>query len=125
MAHTNGQVLAGLRQRFDEWRRLRRHPRSRIPESLWGAAVEAAREHGLWKTARQLRVDYYSLKRRLASNPPPAAGIDFVEVSPKILSPRPACVLTLEDGRGRRLRVELSAGAGAEALARTLWRSRR
>ncbi len=125
MAHTNDQALAGLRQRFDEWRRLRRHPRSRIPESLWGAAVEAAREHGLWKTSRQLRVDYYCLKRRLESKTPQAPAIDFVEVTPNLRSPGPACVLVIEDRQGRRLRVELRDAAGAEGLARALWRPRR
>jgi hypothetical protein len=124
MADTNGQALAGLRRRFDEWRRLRRHARTRIPEPLWRAAVQAAREHGLWKTSRQLKVDYYSLKRRFAA----AARekpIEFVEVTPKVLSPGPACVLELQDREGRRLRVELRDGASAEALARSLWRGRR
>jgi hypothetical protein len=123
MPNTNGQTLAALRQRFDEWRRLRRC-RTRIPEALWLAAIQAAREHGVWKTSRQLKVDYYSLKRRLAAKAP-QPPIDFVEVTPKLLSATPACVLAIEDRDGRRLRVELRDVAGAETLARALWRHRR
>jgi hypothetical protein len=37
----------------------------RIPEPLWAAAVKAAGRHGVHQTARALRLDYYSLKRRV------------------------------------------------------------
>ncbi len=125
MENCNGQALAGLRRRFDEWRRLR-PGRTRIPEPLWAAAVQAAREHGIWRTSRQLKLDYYSLKRRLAgTNRQVPAPIHFVEVTPQVLSPGPACVLEITDGRGRRLRVELRDAAGTDVLARTLWRGRR
>lgn len=124
MARSNGGTLAGLRQRFDEWRRLRQR-RTRIPEPLWVAAVQAAREHGVWQTSRRLKVDYYSLKRRLsATKARRSAAIEFVEVAPNVLS-APACVLEMHDRQGRRLRVELHDAAGAEALARSLWRDRR
>lgn len=121
MTGSNGEVLAGLRRRFDEWRRLRKR-RTRIPEPLWSAAVDAAQEHGIWKTARRLRVDYYSLKRRLSASKAP---MEFVEVTPGVLSSGPACVLEMSDGKGRRLRVELRDAAGAETLARSLWTARR
>jgi hypothetical protein len=125
MEDGNGQALAGLRQRFDEWRRLRTR-RRRIPEALWTAAAEAAREHGVWQTSRRLKVDYYSLKRRLAAACAHGSEpIRFVEVTPKGLSPAPACVLEMQDRRGRRLRVELRDAAGAEATARALWSLRR
>ncbi len=123
MAEGNGQALVGLRRRFDEWRRVRRH-RTPIPEPLWTAAVQAAREHGVWKTCRGLKVDYYSLKRRMpATNALADRPIKFVEVTPKALS-GPACVLEMHDSLGRRLRVELRDAAGAEGLARSLWSAR-
>lgn len=120
MAGSNGEAFVGLRRRFDEWRRLRRR-RTRIPEPLWVAAVEAAREHGVWKTSRELKLDYYSLKRRLSGR---SGGIEFVEVAPNVLS-AVACVLEMHDRQGRRLRLELRDAAGAESLARALWRERR
>lgn len=125
MADRNGEALAGLRRRFDEWRRLRQR-RTGIPEPLWVAAVEAAREHGVSETSRRLRVDYYSLKRRLAAtNARRSGAIEFVEVTPKALSGGPECVLEMHDRQGRRMRVELRDAAGAEGLARSLWRDRR
>jgi hypothetical protein len=56
--------LAGVQRRFERWRRTRRgHPR--IPETLWAVAVKAAGVHGLHRTVRALRLDYYSLKERV------------------------------------------------------------
>jgi hypothetical protein len=93
---------------------------------LWAAAVTAAREHGVWKTSRQLRVDYYTLKQRLAAAKERASKpVRFVEVTPRALSAGPACVLEIGDGEGRRLRVELRDAAGAEGIARALWSHRR
>jgi len=38
----------------------------RIPEALWTVALAAARAHGVYRTARTLRLNYTDLKRRLA-----------------------------------------------------------
>lgn len=43
-----------------------------IPERLWTAAVELAREHGAFDTARALRLKYGKLKRLLESASPAA-----------------------------------------------------
>ena len=56
--------LEGVRQRFERWRQSRRG-HARIPDSLWAAAVKAAGRHGLHRTVRALRLDYYSLKERV------------------------------------------------------------
>jgi hypothetical protein len=56
--------LEGARRRFERWRRTRRG-HARIPESLWAAAVKAASTHGLHRTVRALRLDYYSLQERV------------------------------------------------------------
>lgn len=125
MIGTNGQGLTELRHRFGQWRQRRSRGR-RIPEELWQAAVRAAREHGVCKTALQLRVDYYSLKRRLTvSSPAAEAGsVEFMEIPQKVLSAGPGCVLELQDPKGLRLRVELRDAAGAEVLAKALWSHR-
>ncbi len=60
--------LERLRRRFDRWRETR-NGRSRIPDALWVAAVKAAGRHGLNPTARALRLDYYSLKKRVEAFP--------------------------------------------------------
>lgn len=56
--------LAGVQRRFERWRRTRRG-HARIPDALWAAAVKAAGRHGLHRTVRALRLDYYSLKERV------------------------------------------------------------
>ena len=125
MVGTNGQALTELQRRFTVWRGRRSRSR-RIPEDLWRDAVHAAREHGVCKTARQLRVDFYSLKRRL-TGPVPAAeaeAVEFVEIPQKVLSAGPGCVVELQDPKGTRLRVELRDGTGAESLATALWSRR-
>ena len=39
--------------------------RAKLPESLWEAAVELARQHGVYSVAQPLRLDYMGLKKRL------------------------------------------------------------
>lgn len=56
--------LARAAARRAQWRRTRERG-TRIPESLWQAAVELAARYGVSKTAQVLRVDYYALKKRL------------------------------------------------------------
>jgi len=128
MTGTNEHGLANLRERFASWRRKRPHRSSPIPEPLWQAAVEVAREMGVSRTSQQLGLDYYSLKRRLEGRPPaasPAGPVKFVEIPGKVLSGGPGCVVELQNPKGLRMRVELRDAAGAESLARSLWRAGR
>jgi hypothetical protein len=115
--------LDSVRRALEGWRRARGRAWQRIPEALWQAAVELAWEHGVAKTSRELGLDYYSLERRLRARPRPQASPAFVELRGPALGPAPECRLELEDGRGARLRVELtgSARAGLASLARALW----
>ena len=56
--------VEGLRRRLERWRGTRRAG-TRIPEALWVAAVKVAGRYGIHRTARVLRLDYYSLQRRV------------------------------------------------------------
>lgn len=56
--------LRGVQRRFEQWRRERKG-RARIPEALWRAAVTMAEIYGVNRTATALRLDYYTLKKRL------------------------------------------------------------
>jgi len=141
--------LSRIRADLVRWRR-RRVPGDRIPERLWAAAVDLAREHGVSKTSIALRLDYYLLKDRLeASRRSPtvtrswaasdrrASRTGFVEIPFEFGHAAAAaaapgsttsadCVLLLEDARGTRLRVELrgqaASSAQVDSLARSLWR---
>lgn len=120
--------LSKARQRFEHWRSTRKQ-RSRIPEDLWALAVGLAREYGLYKTVRTLRLDYYSLKKRLDA--PSSDGTSgekpissFVELLPSKLSSSPECIVELEDAGGAKMRIHLK-GADVPDLAtlsRSFWR---
>ncbi|MCP4203110.1 MAG: hypothetical protein GY769_14405 [bacterium] len=121
-------LLSDVRGQFERWRQSRKRG-TRIPEVLWRAAASAGREHGVSKTAQALRLDYYALKKRVASGPEersavePLSEIKFLEIPLGAPSGRPECILEFEDGQGARLRVELqgSALAELETVARALW----
>jgi hypothetical protein len=60
-----GEIPAGLRRvypKLERWRRTRQG-RSPLPEGLWKAAAEAAREHGVFRTGQVLHLEYGKLKR--------------------------------------------------------------
>ena len=130
-----------VQRRFEQWRSA--HPgRLPIPERLWRAATELAREHGVFHTAKVLHLDYGKLKQLLeaaspgmkrqakrtpvskwrrarhSSTVPPT----FVELIPPRSGSFPECRVELEGPRGR-MRIELKGMATAElvALSRALW----
>ena len=112
--------LIAARRQFARWRKSRPHG-ERIPAHLWKLAVEAAREEGVSRTVQELHLDYYALKRRLATGEEKQPG-KFLEI-PLGFAAAAECVLELADGEGRRLRIELRGEAKSElaSLARGLW----
>ena len=120
--------LSDAGRKFEQWRSTRKRG-TRIPESLWRAAASAGREHGVSKTAQALGLDYYALKKRVASTAEvrpaiePSSEIKFLEIPLVAASERPECVVEFDDGQGARLRVELQGAALAEleTVARALW----
>ena len=124
--------LEEARRRFERWRRTRK-VRSRIPEPLWASAVKLAGRYGIHRTAKALRVDYYSLKKRVegrpaatASNVPGAtAGATFLELPAAAWTGSGECTLELEDAGGAKMRVHLKGFAAPDlaALGRSFWQS--
>ena len=115
--------LARGRDRFDAWRQVRK-VRTRIPEPLWNLAVKLAVAHGLNRTASVLKLDYYSLKKRVevrsvaATSATPA----FVEFSPPRVTTA-EYVVEFEDGAGARMRIHLRGCDVPDlvALGRSFW----
>ena len=102
-----------LRGRLADWRSS--HPRrSPLPEEFWTAAVELARKHGLYRTARALPIDYANLRKRLsgAARPESVARPQFLELFPTPSHAR-GCV--------EILRVPLSSAVDWNQLLRA-WR---
>jgi hypothetical protein len=133
------QDLHKLHGRFLRWRRSHTG-RLPIPDPLWTAAAEVARERGINATAKVLHLEYGKLKektlahkqgagdkrsgtaasRRRRPQPEPPA---FVEL---FAPPNPGssleCRVELEGRRGK-MRIEFKGIATAElvALGRALW----
>jgi hypothetical protein len=90
--------LARVRDRLTAWRRTTK-PRSLIPDSLWESAVKLAAKHGIHRTARTLKLDYYSLKKRVDSQQQGENDPVFIEL-PQGLNALPECVIEGEDSAG-------------------------
>ena len=106
-------------RRFERWRSAHT-ARLPIPERLWAAAVELAREHGVSATAQALRLEYGKLRRLMEEAPPvvksrvakttPASGQHrsrsvappaFVELISSPTAGLTECVIELQGRRGR------------------------
>ena len=109
------EPIVQLQRQLDQFRSAQPH-RAKIPEGMWQAAVELARQHGLYAVAHPLRLDYVGLKRRLE-------GATKVEKKKKGASPRfveliaahPAaaeCVIEFDSKSGSKMRIQWK-GSGA------------
>ena len=101
------EPIAQLQRQLEEHRRMRPR-RAKLPESIWDAAAELAREHGVYAVAQPLRLDYMGLKKRLgeaASRRPGNSRPVFVE----LIAPPPAaceeCRIEFESERGDKMRI--------------------
>ena len=66
---SNGVALMTMEdvsRAIGRWRTTRAK-RGPMPEELWTAAIGLVREHGLWRTSRELRVNYDYLKSRYST----------------------------------------------------------
>lgn len=127
--------LERTRRRFERWRGTRRG-HARIPEMLWGWAIEAVGQYGLSTTARALGLDYYALKKHVAaagsSGPRGPRRRDaaedstrFIELVPAAVAGTPECLLEWEDPRGAKMRIHLKGVAVPDvtALSQSFWSS--
>jgi hypothetical protein len=128
--------LVGVQRRFERWRRMRA-VRSRIPEPLWAAAVLMGELYGIHRTAKALRLDYYSMKKRIAAKAAAAGKVPLVPTAATFLELAPSprgdmcdsgmceCTVECEDSSGAKMRIHLSGVATPDlaALSRSFWRA--
>jgi hypothetical protein len=118
-------------RRFERWRSSHQG-RLPIPKALWASAAEVAREHGVFRTAAILRLEYAKLKRMTKSAAPvkrrAASPAEFLElVAPQVAPSGPGlteCVIELEGPRGK-MRVQWKGAPAPDlaGLSRGLWES--
>ena len=113
------EVPAGMQRicrRFERWRGSHRG-RLPIPEGLWTSAAVVAREHGVFRTAKVLRLEYGKLKRMAEAADrtlQPTTPTAFLELMPQGVV-APDCLIELEGPRGK-MRIQWK-GATASDLA--------
>jgi hypothetical protein len=123
IAAANQDELLDLQRRVATWRRTRRL-RTRMPEALWNKAAVLARSHGVNPIARALRLDYYSLKRRVCG-PEEQQVQQFVEFtleSTKSSSSQSSlCTVEMQRPDGGRMRVAAATPAALAVLCEAFW----
>ena len=109
--HSTPEPILKLQRQLEEFRSSQ-PVRTKLPESLWQAAVELAQQYGIYPVAHPLRLDYMGLKRRLSEVSPPdrqnVAAPTFVELvaQPATLA---ACVIDFESALGAKMRIHWKA----------------
>jgi len=107
------EPIAQLQRQLDQFRSTQPR-RTKLPESLWQAAVELARQHGLYPVAHPLRLDYMGLKKRLggvSTRRQKAAKPAFVELIGPDRAPLEECVIDFESSGGSKMRIQWKTAA--------------
>jgi hypothetical protein len=119
------EAVAQLQRQLEQFRSTQSR-RTKLPESLWQAAVELARQHGVYCVARPLRLDYMRLKKRLGGSPivqRKATKPAFVELIAPSHAQLEEWVIEFESSGGSKMRIQWKASAPPDwtALLRA-WR---
>jgi hypothetical protein len=116
---TIASTLDQVQQRFESWRQ-RRKKRTRIPQSLWKAAVALSEEYSICHLSKVLRVNYTALKNQVLKLNPPAPSASYVPTATFLELPPPAAALesTIEivRGDGAVMTMHLKAATRSDLL---------
>ena len=114
------EPILRLQKQLDEFR-ARHRVRTKLPDALWRAATELARQYGVYAVAHPLRLDHSGLSKRVHPGPQAPIGkrqpkaSTFVELvsATATATPAPAlpgcgdaCVVEFESVRGSKMRVQ-------------------
>jgi hypothetical protein len=110
------EPIAQLQEQLRQFRNSHQ-PRTRLPESFWNAAVELARQYGIYQTAHPLRLDYVGLKKRLFDSrspqqkrTPKQAPPAFVELM-AAQKTKAEWLIEFESSRGSKMRIQIPAAS--------------
>jgi hypothetical protein len=110
------EPIAQLQRQLEQFRSSQ-PGRTKLPESLWQAAVELARQHGIYAVAHPLRLDYTRLKQRLGGIPKQVgkenkpAFIEWIDSGSATL---PECVIEFESATGSKMRIQWRAAVAPD-----------
>ena len=103
------EPIAQLQRQLEQFRSTQSR-RTKLPEPLWQAAVELARQYGVYPVAHPLRLDYTRLKKQLGGPPTRrqrrATKPAFVEfITPGRSTPE-EYVIEFESSGGSKMRIQ-------------------
>ena len=108
------EAIVQLQRQFDQFRSTQ-PVRTKLPEPLWQAAVELAREHGIYSVAHPLPLDYVGLKKRLGgihtTRQRPTKGAAFIELTAPQATGQHECAIDFEGLSGRKMRIQWKSSA--------------
>jgi hypothetical protein len=122
----------GMRRVHGHFARWRESHAGRLPiaEAMWAEAAELAREHGVFRTAKVLRLEYGKLKRLTASSSPVSRKVARLAAPPaafvELLAPGTSgiseCLIEVEGPRGK-LRIQWKGATAADlaGFSRAWW----
>ncbi len=119
------EAITQLQRQLEQFRSTQ-PGRTKLPEAFWQAAVELARQHGIYAVAHPLRLDYTRLKQRLNGIPSQSRKRKpkptFVELIGSGASPLPECVIEFESAGGGKMRIQWKAAVAPDwALLLCAW----
>ena len=110
------EAITQLQRQLEQFRSTR-PARTKLPELLWQAAVELARQHGIYAVAHPLRLDYARLKQRLdgiPSRPRKPAKPAFIELIGSGATTLPECIIEFESASGGKIRIQWKAAVSPD-----------
>jgi hypothetical protein len=107
------EAITQLQHQLEQFRSTQ-PGRTKLPESLWQAAADLARQYGIYAVAHPLRLDYTRLKQRLNGSPGPSRKPKppkpaFVELIGSGVATLPECMIEFESGGGSKMRIQWKA----------------
>jgi hypothetical protein len=119
--HAADPVIEEVRQRLEDWRKIKKH-RQPIPKDIWQDAAGLARKHSINTVSKTLRLSYTDLKDRVCGpSKTKQKSSDFIEIGYGRPSLVPETTIEMENKKGSRLKVSLKGGTDSDLmdLART------
>jgi hypothetical protein len=105
------EAITQLQRQLEQFRSTR-PARTKLPDALWQAAVELARQYGIYAVSQPLRLDYTRLKQRLGGVPIQLRKANkpaFLELIGSGATALPECVIEFEAANGGKMRIQWKA----------------
>ena len=121
-----GQSLSEVKEQFKTWRKTRKSLRP-IPAQLWAAAVNLTAKHSFSQIAKELVLDYSTLKKRAAVQKNAGAALmsptDFIEVNLQPPASISECIVEMQDITGAKMRMHFRGKPDFDLfdLAKAFW----